>query len=475
MVRQPFVSIGMPVYNGANFLRQALDCLVAQDHTNFELIISDNASGDSTGEICREYLAHDPRLRYVLQSENRGAPWNFEFVARQACGQYFMWAAHDDLWEPTFIRKCVALLEAHPTAVLCCTEDKVIDETGTAIPEWSGYKNIATLGMTPVQRIHELICRMGWFTLYGLIRRDALLKISLGLKVLGADVIMLLELLLLGDFVKVEEHLFCTRVVGKQRTLDEYREIFQLESVPTTHYTNSAAELLRTVYRSSLSSPEKTEIFADFIHTLTLQNPHWRRLIMQELAPSAALDDAEFAFLVGVALNGCVPFDEVKHNPISQAIYAARDFVPELLPLARKLLEIPDPVDNSPANRKHIQGVHLFEEGRLEEALASLEESLGYKESSEAWGDWAAIQYSLKSFPEAEGGFRRALCLDARNRQAAVNLGVLLAELGKRAESVFFLQYGLGGAEHTQRTAARRILDECRKKLALPLLAVSVR
>src|ERR1700736_1527871 len=59
--KEPFVSIGMPVYNGENFLRQALSSLLAQDYPRFDLIISDNASDDGTEEICREYQARDSR------------------------------------------------------------------------------------------------------------------------------------------------------------------------------------------------------------------------------------------------------------------------------------------------------------------------------------------------------------------------------------------------------------------------------
>lgn len=92
----PVVSIGMPVYNGEPFIREALDSLLDQTFTNFELIISDNASTDGTEAICREYASKDERIRYVRQTENRGALANFQFVLDEAVGEYFMWAAHDD-------------------------------------------------------------------------------------------------------------------------------------------------------------------------------------------------------------------------------------------------------------------------------------------------------------------------------------------------------------------------------------------
>lgn len=101
--RPPVVSIGMPVYNGAKYIREALDSLLSQTFSSFELIISDNASIDATKAICEEYVRKDPRIRYVRQSENRGALANFKFVLNQAKGEFFMWAAADDRWDEDWI------------------------------------------------------------------------------------------------------------------------------------------------------------------------------------------------------------------------------------------------------------------------------------------------------------------------------------------------------------------------------------
>ncbi len=65
------VSIMMPVMNGEAFLEAALDCILAQDYTNFEITILDNLSTDKTPEICRRYAAADKRVRYVRDSEDR--------------------------------------------------------------------------------------------------------------------------------------------------------------------------------------------------------------------------------------------------------------------------------------------------------------------------------------------------------------------------------------------------------------------
>lgn len=99
----PKVSIGMPVYNGEKYIRDALDSLLAQTFTDFELIISDNASTDKTEDICREYVTNDCRVRYLRQSKNMGATANFQYVLNEAIGECFMWAAHDDYWESNWL------------------------------------------------------------------------------------------------------------------------------------------------------------------------------------------------------------------------------------------------------------------------------------------------------------------------------------------------------------------------------------
>jgi len=93
----PTVSIGMPVYNGERFITEAIDSILAQTFTDFELIISDNASTDGTEAICNVYAARDSRIRYFRQSKNYGALFNFKFVLNEAQGLYFKWAATDDL------------------------------------------------------------------------------------------------------------------------------------------------------------------------------------------------------------------------------------------------------------------------------------------------------------------------------------------------------------------------------------------
>lgn len=108
--KTPKVSIGMPIYNGEKYMKEAIDSLLAQTFLDFELIISDNASTDKTEAICCEYEEKDQRIHYVKQSENKGPVENFKFVLDQAVGEYFMWAAHDDLWATDYLMSAIELM-----------------------------------------------------------------------------------------------------------------------------------------------------------------------------------------------------------------------------------------------------------------------------------------------------------------------------------------------------------------------------
>ena len=107
----PKVSIGMPVYNGERYIRPAIESLLAQTFTDFELIISDNCSTDNTKAICLEYMAKDSRIKYKQQQQNNGALSNFMFVLHESSGEYFMWAAADDYWSHNWLELLIADLK----------------------------------------------------------------------------------------------------------------------------------------------------------------------------------------------------------------------------------------------------------------------------------------------------------------------------------------------------------------------------
>lgn len=125
----PQVSIGMPVYNGENHIRKAIDSLLNQTFVDFELIISDNASLDNTEAICREYELKDKRIKYVRWSVNRGALANFKFVLNESVGEYFMWAACDDIRSADYLEINYNFLIRNPDYVASTSPTRYEDGT----------------------------------------------------------------------------------------------------------------------------------------------------------------------------------------------------------------------------------------------------------------------------------------------------------------------------------------------------------
>ena len=107
------ITIGLPVYNGEQSIRKVLDSILCQTYPDFELIISDNASTDSTLAICEEYARNDKRIQIIKQKKNIGLFPNFEFVLNRAKNKYFVWISADDWWEPTFLEKNLFVLNSN--------------------------------------------------------------------------------------------------------------------------------------------------------------------------------------------------------------------------------------------------------------------------------------------------------------------------------------------------------------------------
>lgn len=209
----PRLSIGLPVYNGANYLRAAVDSILEQDFTDFELIISDNASSDDTAAICRAYASKDRRVRYLRSETNIGAAANFNRVFECARSNMFKWAAHDDVLLPGFLRRCVEVLEqAPPTVVLVATKAEIIDEAGQKIAKDWRVERLDTRHPRPHQRVADVLRNVDWATAqFGLFRSEALRKTRLIDRFAVSDYALLLEVAILGSIWEIPETLFQRR------------------------------------------------------------------------------------------------------------------------------------------------------------------------------------------------------------------------------------------------------------------------
>src|SRR5438477_4178186 len=167
MYSTPMVSVGLFVYNGERFIEGALNAILNQTFTDFELIISDNASTDRTGEIAEAYAQRDDRIRYYRSEKNMGAGWNARRVYELARGKYFRWAAVDDLLESDLLQRCVEALESDPGCVLAHTRTREVDENGTFIQNY--VQPMKTDYDDPVARFREIFmsCGQKCYQIYG--------------------------------------------------------------------------------------------------------------------------------------------------------------------------------------------------------------------------------------------------------------------------------------------------------------------
>lgn len=207
------LTIGLPVYNGERFLRDALDSILGQTFGDFALVVSDNASTDSTVEIVQEYAARDERIVLLRSEMNRGAAWNYNRVFAHCRTPYFKWAAADDMLAPTCVERSLAVLEAAPpSVVLVYPLTQIVDAAGTAV-ETFGDDLASPPGAPPHVRLGQVLRRIVLGNaVFATMRSDALRRTRLHGNYPAADHVLLAELALVGEFREIGEPLFLRRL-----------------------------------------------------------------------------------------------------------------------------------------------------------------------------------------------------------------------------------------------------------------------
>jgi glycosyltransferase involved in cell wall biosynthesis len=283
---KPSVSIGLPIYNGENYLEKALKAILAQTYSDFELIISDNASTDRTQEICLAYAAKDRRIHYYRNKNNFGAAKNFNRVFKISSGKYFKWAAHDDLLAPDYLLKCVEVLDHNSSVVLCFPHVKIINSQDQEINNFSiDLKKLQS--PEPSERFGCLIETDLWcYEIFGLIRANRLGKTSLFTSHFASDRALLAELGLMGRFQEISESLFYIRDHPER----------SIRSMPAHHMRaawmdpNNVRRIVfphwriwyeyyKSVKRASLGNHQRRKCYYHLIHW-PMMNKNWVWMIL---------------------------------------------------------------------------------------------------------------------------------------------------------------------------------------------------
>ena len=288
MNRRPTVSIGMPLYNAATFVGQAIESLLNQTYQDFELVIADNCSTDGTVEVCRHYAEKDERIRIIQRESNSGAIDNFNFVFSQTTGRYFKWAAFDDICQPSYLERCVDVLENNPATGWCHCKSDLIDENGVSWMQylepgdplievrsdgtrwWKGHPRNDFDSKSPVRRFRGVLLGTTWSVdSYGLIRRSLLEKTRMIVPLYGAEKVLLAEMSLYAGYSHIDEQLFSQRVhaeaSGNLKGRKQKRR-FATAARKRSPFFSTRLSLLQShiwsVLRSSLGAREKIACLA---------------------------------------------------------------------------------------------------------------------------------------------------------------------------------------------------------------------
>lgn len=239
MAHPPPLCIGLPIHNGGTYLGAALDSLLGQSFTDFQVVVSDNASTDATPDICLDFARRDSRLIYTRIHDNIGAGPNFNRVFSFCRSPLFKWMAHDDMLAPQALERLVAALAQQPDAVVAHSRLQLIDGAGRPLTADRDGRVMSSKGLPfhrlepahlaegarPSQRFGEALRRMNWCTaIFGIIRADSLRQTHLHGSYYEADRVLLAELALLGRFIQLEEPLMVKRCHEGVSVLKPYRD-----------------------------------------------------------------------------------------------------------------------------------------------------------------------------------------------------------------------------------------------------------
>jgi glycosyltransferase involved in cell wall biosynthesis len=266
------LTVGMPVYNGERYMAETIGTILGQDVDGLELIISDNCSTDATGEIARDFVARDDRVRYVRNERNIGAAQNYNQLVEFSAAPLFKWAGYDDLLLPGHLARCLAVIDAEPEVIIAYPRTTIIDGDGTVVRDHDDKLHLRQ--PDPVARVRAFTRD---FTLcnpcFGIIRRDVLLRTSLVQPFVSSDVTLLVELALLGQWHEVPERLFLRRIhdtssrQGKVTMTDVAQWFDPSKRRPLAPRTRVLYESVRAIERADLPAPVRREAVLAYLTT----------------------------------------------------------------------------------------------------------------------------------------------------------------------------------------------------------------
>jgi glycosyltransferase involved in cell wall biosynthesis len=210
----PRVSVLMTIYNPGQYLRPAVDSMLAQTLTDFELVAVENGSSDGAKEIMRAYASSDSRVRFIDLPSNIGRTPALNLALERAQGDYIAVLDADDVAAPERLAREVEVLDAQPEIVLVASHVRCIDETGKVI---GGY----TPPTDPVRLRDALAYSNPFCHSACMFRRDAALAVGgyPGCFAFAQDFALWVALAQRGELAMIDQPLVDIREHGSRATL----------------------------------------------------------------------------------------------------------------------------------------------------------------------------------------------------------------------------------------------------------------
>lgn len=211
----PLVTIGVPVYRGAEEIPATLESLQRQTYPHLDVVISVDAGDSETARVCEPFLKRDTRFRMTVQPERLGWAGNTDWTMRQRRGEFYIFNQHDDQTAPDYVAALVEAAARFPEASVCFTE---MHSTGLRTLVQPGV----ALSGPPLQRAKTYLETLDHVPFRGLIRSSALARTA-GLLLadfnpfdsFGSELRLMTELALLGEFRFVPGPVYYKRLHGK--------------------------------------------------------------------------------------------------------------------------------------------------------------------------------------------------------------------------------------------------------------------
>jgi glycosyltransferase involved in cell wall biosynthesis len=283
--RLPKLAIGLPVFNGERYLREALDSILSQSFTDFELLVSDNASTDATAEIARAAAAGDRRVTYHRNPTNIGAAANFTAVSRRASAPYFKWACADDRLAPGFLDAALCELDANPEAVACYGAVTLIDGDGRELGPFEQHLDLRSPDVG--ERFRRASTHMGLLNvLQGVFRTRVIARVSPQGTYRGSDEVLVAEVSLYGRIHEIAAPMLFRRLheqaASAAKSVEQKVTHLDPRKHYSTYYWRHSIEHLRAIGRAPLAARTKALLMARVVRTMIQIRDH----LSQELRES---------------------------------------------------------------------------------------------------------------------------------------------------------------------------------------------